>query len=495
MGSSKKVVSGVAWSIIVNVVNAIYGFISVPILIRYFGKAEYGLIGLATSVNVYIQLMDLGFSSTNVRFFSVWLTKGLKEKVKKLFQTSLAFYGTIGIINALILLVVLAFSNSIFNVTPEQDQILKSLLAVLTVAAILNWVSSCFDQLVSATENVAWIKRRALIPKLLMIAILFGTVYFKLSILTYFILSTVSTFIELPLTINKIRKEAPYVSFLPKLDKETFKEILPYCLNIFSFGLFQFSFFNLRPVFLGIQGTPEAVADYRVLNGIASLVTMVGGVFMGALLPSSSKIVAQGNKDAYYRIAYQGTKYVSILYCFCSFGLMAIGSDLMTLYVGESYLYLLPWLNAWLFFTLGGHNKCISSLILSGADIRAITYMSAFSSIFGLVVCWFTIPSCQVGGTVIGLGVYIVCQALFFYTYYWPRKMGINSLRVLTNSFGPYVLLGAACYYLCKYLPHLSNHWGNVVYLGIVFSVVFLTVSYFTTDKEDKSFFMSLLKR
>ena len=46
MGSSGKIVSGVVWSTVVNVVNAVYGFIAVPILINHFGKAEYGLIGL-----------------------------------------------------------------------------------------------------------------------------------------------------------------------------------------------------------------------------------------------------------------------------------------------------------------------------------------------------------------------------------------------------------------------------------------------------------------
>ena len=75
MGSSNKIAKGVFWTTLLNIVNGIYGFISVPILIAYFGKADYGLIGLAMSVNVYLRLMDLGFNSTNVRFFSNWLAK------------------------------------------------------------------------------------------------------------------------------------------------------------------------------------------------------------------------------------------------------------------------------------------------------------------------------------------------------------------------------------------------------------------------------------
>ena len=106
MGSSNKIANGVFWTTLLNIVNGVYGFISVPILIAYFGKSDYGLIGLAMSVNVYLRLMDLGFNSTNVRFFSNWLAKKELNKVKKLFQTSLAFYGSIGLLNAFILIVI-----------------------------------------------------------------------------------------------------------------------------------------------------------------------------------------------------------------------------------------------------------------------------------------------------------------------------------------------------------------------------------------------------
>ena len=113
MGSEKKIVKGVVWSTLTNIINAIYGFISVPILINYFGKAEYGLIGLAMSVNVYMNLMDMGFNSTNVRFFSNWLAHKNYDRLLKGFQTSLSFYGIIGLINVFVLLIVAFFSDDI----------------------------------------------------------------------------------------------------------------------------------------------------------------------------------------------------------------------------------------------------------------------------------------------------------------------------------------------------------------------------------------------
>ncbi len=61
------------------------------------------------------------FCSTNVRYFSNWLAKKEYANVNALFGTSLSFYGALGLLNAIILLVISVFSNSIFNVSPECE--------------------------------------------------------------------------------------------------------------------------------------------------------------------------------------------------------------------------------------------------------------------------------------------------------------------------------------------------------------------------------------
>ena len=201
MSTSKNIVSGVLWSTVVNVVNAVYGFISVPILLSHFGKAEYGLIGLAMSVNVYMNLMDMGFNSTNVRFFSAWLAKEENAKLQKGFQTSLAFYGIIGLLNAVALLVLALYADDLFRVSEAQSVILKNLFYILAVSAFFQWFSSCFDQIIKATENVAWIQKRTLFTKILMILVLAATVFYCFPIEVYFALFVLAQLSIVPFSI------------------------------------------------------------------------------------------------------------------------------------------------------------------------------------------------------------------------------------------------------------------------------------------------------
>lgn len=500
MGSSRKIVKGFFWTTLLNLVNGFYGFISVPILIGYFGKADYGLIGLAMSVNVYLRLMDLGFNSTNIRFFSNWLAKGEYTNVKKLFQTSLVLYGIIGLINAVLLLFVSYYSNQIFNLNDEQYVILKNLFYVLAISAIISWFTSCFEQLIKAHEYVGWMQKITLVPKILQIIILGITVLLHLTIEWYYALTTFSMFAILPVAIHKIRIIAPYISFNPILNKSIFKEILPYCLNIFSFGLFQFSINYLRPVFLGMQGTIESVSDYRILNGIITIVLMLGGAFMGIILPSASKVVALGDENAQSRIAYDGTKYISITLAFCCFGMMSVTKEVILLYVGSEYLYLNTWLDLWLLTTLFAHNQAISSLILSGRDIRAITYSTIVTSLIGLVLCWFLIPYYKVGGTVIAYGVYGLSQMLFYYLYYWRKKMRLNSSKIFKYSFLPSFIIGIVAMWVARnafpYMYCSSNHLINFLGQGFTFILCYVSLIYlFALNSVDKAFILKQLKK
>ncbi|MDE6247088.1 MAG: hypothetical protein K2M41_04510 [Muribaculaceae bacterium] len=495
MSSVHKAFAGMTWSVVVNVVNAIYGFIATPLLIHYFGKDQYGLIALASSVNAYMGLMDMGLSSTNVRFFANWLTKGEHEKVKKLMQTCTAFYGTIGIINALVLIIVSFYSAHIFNVTPYQDAILKKMLYILAGVAVINWYTSCFGQIISATENVAWVQKRTLVTKILMIGVVILTLVLKLTIIQYFVGIILAGLCVLPVTIRKVKKEAPFVSFMAKFDGSIFKEILPYSLGIFSFGIFQYSYRQLQVVIVGMQGAISSVTDFGVMTSIASLVSMVGGVFIQSLLPSSSRIVAKGDKDAYYRVAYKGTHYVTIILCFCAFGLMTVDADLIMIYVGKDFLHLTPWLNIWLFLTITSNGSCISSLILGGSNVKPLAYSSAVASVLAICGTWFAVPYFQAGGVVIGMVIYNAIQQIFYYCYYWRKDLKIDTWRIFVRTDLPFITLGLGLTFILKNLPHFSNNWVNVFFFGLIFAVIYLTITYLISSKEDRNFIFKLILR
>ena len=178
MKKTKGIISGITWTIVNNLVNILYGIVSVPFLIDYFGKGNYGLIGIAISVNVYTQLLDLGMSNTNVRFFAEYIEKSEQIKIKTLFNLSNFLYIIIGVINTLILFFVSFHVGDFFNVSSEQEIILRNLLLIIALNTIFSWISASYDQFLRANELIDWIKQRTILLRLLQFCIIILTIHF-----------------------------------------------------------------------------------------------------------------------------------------------------------------------------------------------------------------------------------------------------------------------------------------------------------------------------
>lgn len=494
MNSSNKIFFGVFWSVIVNLTNALYGFLAVPLLITYFGRSNYGLIALAISINGYMTLLDMGFGSTNVRFFAEWLSNNNILKLKKLFSTTNAFYGLVGIINAIILVVVYIGADHIFNLEIAQRQILRNLLVILMVSSVVNWYTASFNQFIQASENVAWVQKMLLSSKLFTIFSLVLTITLKLSIEQYFFLTIASVWLTIPCLVIKIKKIAPYLSFYPHFDIDTFKEILPYSLNIFSFSIFSILYQSSRSFLLGVESTVGDVADFSILAGIAGIVQSLTGVFCGAILPSSSKAIALKDETAYNKIAYQGTKYVTIFVSFCVFGMCSIASPLLKVYVGDEFLHLTPWLYVFLLTLLSNHILANSSLILGGRNILPLSKMTAVSSLLAISSMWLLIPYYKIGGVVIAMVLYNVMQQLYYYLYYWPRLLHIKSAKILKTSTVPIFFAGGVTCIMTIIIPLPNNEWILIFCRGILFSLVYSFMIFIFMSKNDLIFFKNILK-
>ncbi|MBN1819068.1 MAG: hypothetical protein JXR31_02490 [Prolixibacteraceae bacterium] len=449
MGESSysKILSGSFWGIASVVFDSIAKFITIPLLIGYYGKADYGLIALAFSLNVYLRLLDMGVGIGAVRYLSMWLAKNEKDKIIKASQSSIVFYGGLGAINTTILIVVGIYADHIFELQPDQINVFKWMMFILAASTIINWLSYIVKQLLTANEDLAWINQMTLITSTLTFGTAIITIGLKLTLPVYFTLYIISTLFILPLNIYRLRKTdiSPWKLIKPKWHYPVFKEILMYSLAIFAMGIFQFSATNLRPVLLGAfapQGV-SVVTDYRVIETICLFVMTLGGVFFQVLLPASSKNVALGDTKKTEFLVYSGTKYVSLFLALIIFGLVINAKSLLDIYVGEEFLYLTVWLVFWLLTLLELHVAPVSSLILSTGRTRPLVYSAALGFIASASLTILLAPVYNVGAAVIGYLVHILIQVGFSYFYYIPYILKLDGKRIFVNSFLPSTLLAA----------------------------------------------------
>ncbi|WP_262249430.1 lipopolysaccharide biosynthesis protein [Parapedobacter soli] len=478
---SKRVFSGSLWGVIAKILDALAKFITIPLLVGFYGKADYGLIALAFSLNAYLRLMDLGFNVGAVRFFSMWVADREWQKIAKVSRSSIVFYGAIGLVNAAIFLIMSAYGQQLFNLTDAQLPLYRQMMVVLAFSTVLNWLAGVAIQLLSAMDELAFVNRITAIGSVLNFVIALVAIQLQWTLIMYFIAYTVVTLLPIPCYVWRLKVfPVPRRRLLsPRWEGTAFREILTYSLTIFAMGLFQLTANNLRPLLLGkFTGGVEVLTDYRVIQTIAMLIVAFGGVFMQVLLPSTSKAYAAGDHQRIERMVFKATRYISVFLSFMVFALILNADEILLLYMGSDYPDLSLWLSLWLLTVLlSMHNTPVASLVLSTGKTRALVYSSAIACVVSLPITIVFAPGLQVGAAVLGYLVYMVLQIGFFYIYYIPRVLRLSGRRLFGSAFLPAAVGGmmalAVGRYLSGWLPSVDRY-GTVIANTLIFGVVYL---------------------
>jgi len=476
MNSSKiAVFSAIVWSGIGRITAGFLRFVSTPLLLNHYGKEQYGLIGLAISINVYMQIMELGFNTGNLRYLSQWLAEKKHDKVVKLIQSSMFFYGLIGLLNFVLLVIFTFYSGDIFNLSISENIIFTNMLYILAVSSLISWTYSITSQILRAYEKIALDERLNLIGSVLAFLAVILSVYFNLTISQYFLLYGVSIIVVLPIKVLKCKALNSSLNFKFKWNSEVFNEVFKYSIGIFGMAFFQFSARNLRPVILGMQASVGDVADYKIIEQITGIILLLSGSFMAILLPFVTKMKALNNIKAQLRVVYDGTRFISVFLAFLIFGLVIVAEPLIIFYVGTEYIHLSFWLIVWSVALLGYHISAISAVVLADSNIRPLAYYSMFSALISLTSAWLLTPNYQVGGAVISLVIYTILQMLFYYVYYIPYVMNLNPLKLLVQSFLKPVIIGIISLVITKSILLLVP-LAVIIYQLIVPALIFTII-------------------
>ncbi|MEX2593378.1 MAG: hypothetical protein WD426_11435 [Anditalea sp.] len=477
----KRVFSGSAWGIFAKILDAAAKFITIPLLVGYYGKVDYGLIALAFSLNGYLRLMDLGMNIGSVRFFSMWVAKEEWVKIKKVSRSSMVFYGSIGLINATIFILMADYGGFLFNLEADQLPIYRWMMYILSASTVFNWLSNVVIQLLSAKDELGYVNRITVISSILNFMVALLAIYLQWPLTLYFFFYTLSILITIPFNVYRLRVYPIPLSELlsPKWDGNAFKQIIGYSMAIFIMGLFQLTANELRPILLArFASGLDVLTDYRVLQTIAMLIISFGGIFLQVLLPSASKIYAENNPPKLERMVIEATKYISVFLSMIVFLLILNASDLLLIYMGEEYQELSIWLIIWLLTVLlSMHNTPVASLVLSSGKTKFLIYSSATACIVSLPITVFFAPELNVGAAVIGYFVYMLIQIGFFYVYYIPKVLKLDNGKIFFGSFFPSVL-GAfiACgisYYLSMWLK-IPEGYFSILFKSAIFLVLFM---------------------
>ena len=435
-------ISSFVWGVLSKILNAVFGLISVPLLLTCFKIEDYGVLTLATSVNAYMHLLDLGMNTGSIKFFSQWIYAGEKKLLDSVARTNLSFYGIIGIINAGVLFFLSFFGRNLFNVSDDQFLLLQKLLWITAFFCVFNWVSAVFAQLLTAAQQISFVHKMMSFVVISKIALVYITFFFNLSIINYFFFFSLSLAILIVPYAYLCKKQNLLSSLLPCFEWKKFSIVFSYSLSIFILNFFQGNAVSSRPIILGMfaGSAAVAVAHYNIIQLMPSFTISISGILSSLLLPKASVIAKKNDPSLMATYLQKGTKVSSILsMCLCV-PIVVCSKGMLAFIVGAEYIHLHIWLIIMIaVISVNLMTSTYYSMVLAIGKTKKIVQATAVFCILSIVLNILLAPLLGVGSAVLAYVVYIIGTCVYNYVSYYPTLFKLKISFLLQPLIKPFV--------------------------------------------------------
>ena len=130
-------------------------FLYTPIMIRILGQSEYGIYSLASSIVGYFALLNMGFSSTYMRYYAYYKAKEQQEKICRLNGMFLLVFLSIGLF-VFLAGTILAFQLDVFlgdQLSAAEYTLTRTLVLILSLNMAIMMPGNVYTAIVVSQER------------------------------------------------------------------------------------------------------------------------------------------------------------------------------------------------------------------------------------------------------------------------------------------------------------------------------------------------------
>ena len=469
------VILSYASMIVTNIISIIY----TPIMLRLLGKSEYGLYSLVSSVVSNLSLLNLGFSSAFMRFYSKYKVKDDKEGMARLNGMFLIIFSIIGLITVIVGSILVFNVENIFERTLSSSEI--STARVLMTLMVFNMAISFPDNVLSSniTANECYLFQRSITllrailnPFLTLPLLLMGYKSISLVLVTT-LLTVVGILLNIWYSFKKLKIKFIFNNF----DFSLLKQIWAFSFFIFLNMITDQINWSVDKFILGMVSGTTVVAVYTIGAQINHYYLTFSSSISSVFIPKVNRIVAKNNDNN--ELTRLFTKVGRIQFMVMSFILTSFvifGKYFISVWAGEGYetsyyialILIVP--------------VTIPLIQNVGIEIQKAKNMHRFRSVLyvSIALCniLLSIPLAKAFGGVgsaIGTSIAILVANCIIMNIYYHKKVGLDMIY-FWNQIGEFVpaliipiIAGAVIMFVIG-----VNSIPKFILLAIVYSCIFV---------------------
>jgi O-antigen/teichoic acid export membrane protein len=408
----------------------IISLIYTPTMIRLLGQNEYGLYNLAASVIAYLGVLNFGFGSTYIKYYSMFKKNNNEEDISKLNGMFLIIFSIIAVF-ALVSGIILSFyAEFIFGneLTDNEVNTASTLLIILTINLAIKFPNIVFVSYIRANEHFIFQKLVDFSSTLLNPFFIIPVLYLGYGSIGMAIVITVISIIVEVLHMTYSFKKLNISFKLNSFDVRLFKEMTIFSSFIFLNMVIDQINWNVDKFIIGRFHGTASVAVYSLGATINSQYRAIAMAVSSVFVPRIHRMI--NNSTSYTELTLLFTKVGRIQFIILVFflsGFIIFGKPFILWWAGKEYYY------TYYIISILLTTATISVVQSLGIEIQRAMNLHKFRSVVYLIIAIsnivISIPLVSLYngvGAAIGTGIsYIIANGIIMNMYYYKR-IGLN---------------------------------------------------------------------
>lgn len=476
------------------------GILFLPFLLRMLGQQEYGLYSIAGSLAGYLLIMDLGISTSIVRYISKYRAANDKKSEENFLSIIFILYG---IISALIIITGFMFRNflpGIFSGSLSGSELIKldKIFLIMILSFAFTLFSQAFTGILKACERFVYINIANTARQIIRVLTLVVFLYLGYGIIAVVLIDTLCN-------IAYSAVNALYIFYRLKLklrvhyvQKTLIIDIFRYSLLIFFVVIADEIYWKLDNIILGIMTNTAVVAVYAVGLNISFYYQRFSVAFIRVFFP---KIVHMVENNASGReltdILIKTSRMQALIMWLFGSGFILFGRGFIRLWVGDAYsgayyiaiLVIIP-LSVFLTQNMGIHIlqakdmhyfRCIAMLATSLLNIFLTVILVR---LYGMIGAAAATSAGLIAGNIIMLNIF------------YHRSIGLDMFRFyreLSKGILPSLALSAGIGCLISLIEPSS--WILFLLRIMIYSVIYsILIWFYGINSQEKELLLSVMR-
>lgn len=497
---------GVVLSYVSIAVGIISSLLYTPYMLRTMGQSEYGLYGTVNSAVGLVSILDLGFTSSYIKFYSQYKVSGQYKKINSFNALFFNVFFVIAVVASAIMLFLSFNLDLVFDegLTASEYKKAKTMMLLLTISMFINFATTVYSCYINANEKFFFQKTMSLAFSLLSLAFNIGVLYFGCGAVGLVVVSVASTILSKFIIIFYSYKKLDFKFDFKNIEKGVFKQVFSFsiliAINIIVDKINQ----GIDSVLLGRFCGTAVVAVYSVGATLNSHFTTFSTAISGIFVPHVHNIVnsyemdSQEQRQALTQFFVKVGRLQYLLMALLASGVVFFGKPFIYYWAGDGYddayyialIMLLP--------------SIVPLTQNVGIEIqRAESRHQYRSYIYGAMAVINLIMSiylCQIWGGIgsaIGTGFACVVANIIIMNIVYHKKININILEywknILRQTAG--MIIPFICGALIMKFAVIDSILKLLLYIALYSVIYAVSIWFFSMNGYEKDLVKSAVNK